>query len=1282
MGRYTHQIDRVLDRAASAWKWLRLTRLTADTLIAASLILLMLGVSMNLHWINSSLAAVVTIAFTVIVLGLVWFIRCIMTFDREPPEDWLAGSVEQVQAPLMDRLNTLVELDEQVDRRKTLPIRRAIARQTNQTLASSPERNPFPLKQAMRRVLMAVLMMTATVWYYSTLDPFQELNAAESAPAPDAPTQSLEIPELPPKEDELAAPPLEDESPWSEIRISEPGMNLRITRDEDVPLVIEAAASQPLISIEWRTSTNNATEITHTLPPSEDPRYAVHKPTIRPQDYELEDWDVLKYRAVARCEGDIEVESLTYFIEIVPIRDEIEAIPDEAIHSLEQLTGLLERQQQVIRETELLKNSADPPGDELESRLAGEERAIANAAQLLDSSIRDHLRQQGFESPTELSEPLEFAGEQLTTAAESLDQSQLDAAIPSELRALEHLAAARKALSQFSKLKPEAFQADLEEQVENTRKSSSNSLDATKLADLLKQLERQTSELDAAAESLKQLASQQSDLAAGLQTEDEHSPQEQAEKQKRIADQFENLLKSNPAPFQRLKPEVAATREDLQSAAEQLAQPGESKHTPAELNAQREAAEQAASSLNELSEQIERRSQETELAQADSLQQRLQQNIDNYARFAAAPQSMSDKDARESVAETKALLEELARLTKPVTKPANEAPSDTIDNEVAGENTSKESEAAPSDLSPEDSAPDNLSPDNAGSTRDESTDTATPDTPADAPEEDDPSSEESIDVGSDNAQPERGDTSETTPSNQSSPSRPEHSSDAAASSRETDAGRTQPEATRSLPELLTSESQQAILEQGQSLINGESSRQKSESARSLQKSLEEIAQALERETRQASRQLNQDQLSQLLEDMESNQQKLADAREFVQQTQTSQQSLRQRAQASLNPLRRDDTLEQDQMDLGEAMDDFLDERGNQLPQAEQELQSASEAMDRAEQSLERNDGSSPQQMQRAADELQLADDALARQQQREQVADQQRLREAMQRAIDQLEQMEKQPETASKEDKSQTAQQCNSIAGQCQKLGNSAAPGSQGSSNTPATPGQASPLQKATSPAEMDAMESSSSQLSEAQGNDQTRSASGDLSQRMQALAEAFDQTFPGFEPGMNMSGQPRPSSDGQNDGQSQGADPRQAGQQQSGLRPQGFEAIQRGLQQLESAARQQSESSMSPGSEQRLKQGAQADLSTGIQSEYGYNDRTRLVIQQMREELEEKTTPVDADTLEKLQSAISRLQSDRTLATDPDLAPDSSDRVDLSRFPPEYRESIRRYFESLSEQK
>ena len=147
MGRYTHQIDRVLDRAASAWKWLRLTRLTADTLIAASLILLMLGVSMNLHWINSSLAAVVTIAFTVIVLGLVWFIRCIMTFDREPPEDWLAGSVEQVQAPLMDRLNTLVELDEQVDRRKTLPIRRAIARQTNQTLASSPERNPFPLSR-------------------------------------------------------------------------------------------------------------------------------------------------------------------------------------------------------------------------------------------------------------------------------------------------------------------------------------------------------------------------------------------------------------------------------------------------------------------------------------------------------------------------------------------------------------------------------------------------------------------------------------------------------------------------------------------------------------------------------------------------------------------------------------------------------------------------------------------------------------------------------------------------------------------------------------------------------------------------------------------------------------------------------------------------------------------------------------------------------------------------------------------------------------------------------
>src|SRR5262245_3714648 len=75
-----------------------------------------------------------------------------------------------------------------------------------------------------------------------------------------------------------AASAAEVRAPWGEVRITEPGRDLKVTKVDVVPLQVEAAAEQSLDKAWWTTAESGRPKQEHPLPPPTEPHYAVYKP--------------------------------------------------------------------------------------------------------------------------------------------------------------------------------------------------------------------------------------------------------------------------------------------------------------------------------------------------------------------------------------------------------------------------------------------------------------------------------------------------------------------------------------------------------------------------------------------------------------------------------------------------------------------------------------------------------------------------------------------------------------------------------------------------------------------------------------------------------------------------------------------------------------------------------------------------------------------------------------------------------------------------------------------
>lgn len=128
---------------------------------------------------------------------------------------------------------------------------------------------------------------------------------------------------------------------------------------------------------------------------------------------------------------------------------------------------------------------------------------------------------------------------------------------------------------------------------------------------------------------------------------------------------------------------------------------------------------------------------------------------------------------------------------------------------------------------------------------------------------------------------------------------------------------------------------------------------------------------------------------------------------------------------------------------------------------------------------------------------------------------------------------------------------------------------------------------------------------------------------------------------------------------------------------------LARAFRLLEMLAREQAgRQRLTDSQRQAVRQEAVRALESSLPSLFGHNDRSIRWLEQVRRRLLEDVAPVDMQTVHDLMRDIDSLSRERVTMNPARSEQSSSMTIDPSRFPPQYRRAIGRYFEKLAEQR
>lgn len=636
-----HLIETNLKRTAARWRWLRLIQHTSTLGIFVCLAFLTIPLGVLAGWTPQSLFLTtleVLLSFCALV---VWFGVLIAVLSKPAQRGWLAGLLERGQPGLLDRLNTLVHLEPQARRSSSIrSFYLRIARQAQGVLGQKTPAIPLSPARAVLRLLMFIAVCGWTIWVYQEISPRERIEAARQTQAE---VRNEPKPEPAP---ELALPTnnlVEQKQPWGEIRITEPGRDLQVTRSEVVPLQIEAASNESLKEVGWASALNGAEEQPHSLPAPSDPRYAVYQPALHLDEMQLSDWDVVTYYAQASAGASNAFASEVYFLEVRPFQEDLLKMPGgesgQAYEFLNELTSLISRQQQIIRQThQHVQKPPEQPGQRAQDR-----RKLGEAEGDLSQSI-NHLHakiasaMEGKPVGPAL-DPLGKAESDSGQASHSLGADAMPDAQKQERSALADLAAARKAFQKVITDNPNAF-AEAEEKQQTQQNKP----------DSLKEIAEFRDEARAAQDLVEQSAQKQQQLTARTATAPRANFPQLADEEKKLAKSLEEFQNQHPRPFNGVRPETEQAAQALTEAAESL----EKKTSNAKTNAQ-----EAASELQKLSEAMKRQTQNQQLADAYKLKQMLDKQIDTFSQCEKAGDSLSDSALQKTIGQSRETLRQL-----------------------------------------------------------------------------------------------------------------------------------------------------------------------------------------------------------------------------------------------------------------------------------------------------------------------------------------------------------------------------------------------------------------------------------------------------------------------------------------------------------------------------------------------------------------------------------------------------------------------------------------------
>ncbi len=606
---------RLLAQTNARWRQLLFLRRSARLAAVVCGFILLLGIGMMTGWLTS--AVWVTIGIVVIcVLGiLVWLGMAVVTLaglDSDDRDLDLAAAVEQSHRPLMDRLNTLVFLRHTRDRQLRAYADR-IGGQTKQVLADEPPVLPFAPRAAMGDAAVLGIVLLATALFYGYFHPWHHLVSVK--PEENLAASSDTSWEIPPFAEEQ--PQANQEQPWCDVRISEPGRDLRVTAIDRIPLRIEAASNQPLTTIEWFTSVNGSDETQHRLPPIENPSYVVYQPDLSIPDLDAKPWDVVRYYARATTRDGKTYSSAMYFAEVAPFREDLEHFRNSQENTqwsdLEQLSSLIDRHKEVLRQTH---QEAQSPSGQPEKQKGRLEQLAQKEAELQKeaSHLAADLANRKQETNTDSDASMRRAAESLERAEDALLDTELPLAIQSEEAALRELTAARNELLESAQrdvarvARQNAPPAETPDPFESSAPPESTRSDQTLLED----------QLQAAREFVQQTLLAQRNLERQADPRGMDQFPKLAEDQERLNESMNDYLQKNPSSFAECQTDCANAQSAMKRTAQSLAG----------ANAvARQDAGRAADALQQLDDSLEKQQLWNRLAEAHQLRKAIEQQI-------------------------------------------------------------------------------------------------------------------------------------------------------------------------------------------------------------------------------------------------------------------------------------------------------------------------------------------------------------------------------------------------------------------------------------------------------------------------------------------------------------------------------------------------------------------------------------------------------------------------------------------------------------------------------
>ncbi|HWX21075.1 MAG TPA: hypothetical protein VN578_14335 [Candidatus Binatia bacterium] len=659
-------VETSLNRVEFRWKWLRLLQHSALLGIVLCVLALVFGIAMLSGWVTSRTVGITFFALLAVAGLITWAVILIIVVAGAPERRWLAAALERVDHRFLDRLNTLLFLENRRDETRAESFALRIAKQTQGVISEKAPPSPFSAMRSLVWLLAFAVTLMATVMMYHIYSPWTQLLAAAQK-AKSAPAESG-------KQLELAPPTsnnLEQDRNWGEVRITDPGGDLKVTKVDVVPLQIEAAANEPLNQVGWFSTVNGAEEAPHDLPPPTEPRYAVYQPLLYLDELNLSDWDVMTYYAKASTEQQNAFASEVYFVEVRPFREDILKIPGgeggKAYQTLNDLSALISRQQHIIRQTH--QHIQKPP--ELENLQAQDRKKLSEAESDLGESARHLYAKMATELENkpigEALDNLAKAEQSLEGASKTLLANAIGEAQNRERNALSELVAARKMFQKAVTDNPSAF-----------GDSDSEEKDPAPVADSAKKLNQMAefrNEARAAQEFVRKTLEQQRTLEQQARAPQRNDYSKLATQEQQLQKSLEEFQGQHSQAFKDAESESQQAQEAMVKAAESLQQ----RNSEA-----RAATQQASRQVEQLSQAMQNRAAQQQLADAYRLKQMLDQQASKLGQAAKSDSQPAEEELRRTANQARQTIDELKKAAEQ--DPTRDAFGQPLRDALSGQN--------------------------------------------------------------------------------------------------------------------------------------------------------------------------------------------------------------------------------------------------------------------------------------------------------------------------------------------------------------------------------------------------------------------------------------------------------------------------------------------------------------------------------------------------------------------------------------------------------------------